>query len=98
MRNYGRGRTEYKKPVSLANAEKLPKLKVITNVYVKNGEEYVYAKECSKEFPFNSIIMKVKIELKDNGNFTLDAKDKATLEEFIESVSKEENFCLQPRW
>ena len=74
--------------MSLANTEKFPKLKVITNVYVENGEEYVYSKECNKEFPFNSIIMKVKVELKDNGNFTRDAKDKSTLEEFIESVSK----------
>ena len=34
MRNYGRGHTEYKKPLSLANAGKFPKLQV----YVKNGE------------------------------------------------------------
>ena len=64
IRNYGRGHTEYKKPVSLANTEKFPKLKVMTNVYVKNGEEYVYSKECNKEFPFNNIIMKIKVELK----------------------------------
>ena len=36
MRNYGRGHTEYRKPVSLSNAEKFQKRQVITNVYVKN--------------------------------------------------------------
>ena len=91
MRNRNKSIVQFRKPVSLGNTEKYPNLYILVNLYVKdNATEYSYNDKSSshEEFSFNSIIMKVTLELHDSGKFTLSTNDTKVLDDFVKNVSK----------
>ena len=91
MRNRNKSIVEFRKPVSLGNTEKYPNLYILVNLYVKdNAIEYSYNDKSSshEEFSFNSIIMKVTLDLHDSGKFTLSTNDTKVLDDFVKNVSK----------
>ncbi len=84
---------EFKKPVSLFKQAKYPNLNLAVNFYVKNDAGYIYdvAKVNSGAVSLNSVIIKVKLILKENGKFFLNANDARSLNEFEENISKKNN-------
>ena len=91
MRNEGRSITEYKEPVSLKDTKKYPNLKIISNLYRKEDQNFVYADKntnssCVK-FKLVDVIMKVKLHISVDDKFSLDEADSRALDTFLKKIA-----------
>ena len=88
MRNMGRGTVEYKKPISLKQPDLYPKLKILTNLYTKVGNTFIYSHGKITEFSIVNVIAKVKLSINDDKSFNLSRNDEEVLTEFIQNVTQ----------
>ena len=101
MRSKTRNVVEFKKPVSLNAKSTYPILQLTINFYRQEGNEYAYdcATTICDTVGFNSIVMKVKLTLSENGRFCLDPIDLLSLEDFRKNMwnKKGKNTQKEPR-